>query len=60
MGQFVIACYRPKEGKEEHLVEEVRKHVPTLRQEGLVTDRSPYIMRSKDRTIIEVFEWESE
>ncbi len=60
MGQFVIACYRPKEGREEHLLEEVRKHVPTLRSEGLVTDRVPYLMRSKDGTLVEVFEWKSE
>ncbi|MBW3671782.1 MAG: antibiotic biosynthesis monooxygenase [Acidobacteria bacterium] len=60
MGQFVIACYRPKEGREEHLLEEVRKHVPTLREQGLVTDRPPYLMRSKDRTLVEIFEWASE
>lgn len=60
MGQFVIACYRPKEGHEEHLLEEVRQHVPTLRAQGLVTDRAPCLMRSKDRTIVEVFEWKSD
>lgn len=60
MGQFVIACYRPKEGHEERLTEEVRRHLPTLRREGLVTDRPPCVMRSKDGTIIEVFEWKSE
>lgn len=60
MGQFVIACYRPKEGHEEHLLNEVLRHVPTLRQQGLATDRSPYLMRSKDGTIVEVFEWKSE
>lgn len=60
MGQFVIACYRPREGHEEHLVEEVRNHVPTLREQGLVTDRPPYIMLSKDGTVLEIFEWKSE
>ena len=37
----------------------VRSRVPTLRQEGLVTDREPVIMRTKDGTIIEVSEWKS-
>ena len=33
--------------------------MPTLREEGLVTDREPVIMRAKDGTIIEVSEWKS-
>lgn len=37
----------------------VRSRVPNLRQEGLVTDRQPVIMRSRDGTIIEVSEWKS-
>jgi hypothetical protein len=37
----------------------VRQRVPTLRREGLVTERVPVIMRTKDGTIIEVSEWKS-
>ena len=37
----------------------LRSRVPNLRQEGLVTDRQPVIMRSRDGTIIEVSEWKS-
>ena len=37
----------------------VRSRVPRLRQEDLVTDREPTIMRAKDGTIIEVSEWKS-
>jgi len=37
----------------------VRARVPTLRKEGLVTDRAPTIMRTRDGTIIEVSEWKS-
>lgn len=40
-------------------MEVVRSRVPTLRQEGLVTDRAPVIMRSRDGIIIEVSEWKS-
>jgi hypothetical protein len=37
----------------------VRNRVPTLRKEGLVTDRTPTIMRSRDGAILEVSEWKS-
>ena len=59
-GVVVIVAYRPKPGKEEELLELVRSRVPTLRKEGLVTDREPTIMRARDGTIIEVSEWKSQ
>ena len=55
----VIACYRPKPGKEAALMDLVRGHVPALRRLGLVTDRAPYCMRAADGTLVEVFEWAS-
>ena len=58
-GVVVIVAYRPKPGKENELLDLVRSRVPTLRREGLVTDRVPTIMRSRDGTIIEVSEWKS-
>jgi len=58
-GVCPIVAYRPKPGKEDELLELVRARVPTLRQEGLVTDRVPVIMRAKDGTILEVSEWKS-
>ena len=58
-GVVVIVAYRPKPGKENELVDLVRSRVPTLRTEGLVSDRVPTIMRSRDGTIIEVSEWKS-
>jgi quinol monooxygenase YgiN len=59
-GVCVIVAYRPKPGKERELLDLVRARVPTLRKEGLVTDRTPTIMRAKDSTIIEVSEWKSQ
>jgi len=59
-GVCVIVAYRPKPGKEKELLELVRARVPTLRKEGLVTDRVPTIMRAKDGTLIEVSEWKSQ
>jgi quinol monooxygenase YgiN len=59
-GVIVIVAYRPKLGKEMELLELVRSRVPTLRKEGLVTDRAPIIMRARDGTIIEVSEWKSQ
>ena len=58
-GVIVVVAYRPKPGKEEELLELVRERVPTLRKQGLVTDRVPAIMRSRDGTIVEVSEWKS-
>ena len=54
-----IASYKPKPGKHEALREIMRTHVPTLRQQGLVTDRDSIMMEAKDGTIVEVFEWRS-
>ena len=56
-GVVVIVAYRPKPGKENELIDLVRSRVPTLRKEGLVSDRVPTIMRSRDGTIIEVSDW---
>src|SRR5260370_13025218 len=58
-GVIVIVAYRPKPGKENELLKLVRNRVPTLRKEGLVSDRVPTIARSRDGTIIEVSEWKS-
>ena len=59
MGEFVIAAYRPRAGMESRLLELVREHVPALRREGLATARPVLVMRAKDGTILEIFEWAS-
>jgi quinol monooxygenase YgiN len=59
-GIVCIVAYRPKPGGEAEILELVRGRVPTLRKEGLVTDRVPVMMRAKDGTIIEVSEWKSQ
>ena len=58
-GVICIVAYRPKPGKDQEILALVRERVPTLRKEGLVTDRKPAIMRAKDGTIVEVSEWKS-
>jgi len=58
-GVCVIVAYRPKLGKETELLQLVRSRVPVLRQEKLVTDRVPVIVRARDGTIVEVSEWKS-
>ena len=59
MGIVAIVAYRPKPNQEKTLLDLVRSRVPTLRKEGLVTDREPVIVRARDGTIIEVSEWKS-
>jgi len=58
-GVCVIVAYKPKVGKERELLELVRRRVPTLRKEELVTDRAPILMRTREGTIVEVSEWKS-
>ena len=60
MGHTVIALYRPHKGKERELLEEVKKHLPTLREQGLVTERASQVLRAKDGTLLEIFEWKSQ
>ena len=60
MGSISVACYKPKPGCDAALVELVRNHLPPLRAQGLVTERAPIVMRTADRTIVEVFEWTSQ
>ena len=57
--RLVILAYRPKPGKSDVLLAEVRDHHPLLRSEGLATDRKPIVMRGADGVIVEVFEWAS-
>src|SRR5438128_4612103 len=59
IGICVIVAYRPTPRKEREVLALARDRVPTLRKEGLVTNRVPTIMRAKDGTIIEVSEWKS-
>ncbi len=59
MGRIVIAAYRPRPGQEEALEALARDHHSRLRALGLATERLPVLMRTRDGTIIEVFEWVS-
>ena len=49
MGSISVACYKPKPGCEEALLELVRNHLPPLREQGLVTDRASIMMRTGRR-----------
>ncbi len=46
---IVIVAYRPKPGRKTELLKLVRSRVPTLRREGLATDRAPTIIRAARR-----------
>ena len=59
MGEYVIAVYRPKDGREAELLGCIRSHMPVLRAEGLVTEREPLVLRAPDGAIVEIFEWKS-
>ena len=59
MCRTVIVLYRPKKGKDKHLLQLIKDHIPILRTQNLVTDREPIAMRAADGTVVEVFEWKS-
>lgn len=59
MGIIVISAYKPKPGKETELHEAVKTHVSILMELGMATNRTVTAMKSKNGTIIEVFEWVS-
>jgi quinol monooxygenase YgiN len=54
-----MALYRPKPGKAEELLEVLKVHIPTLREEELITDRELLTLQAEDGTIIEIAEWRS-
>ncbi|WDI30330.1 antibiotic biosynthesis monooxygenase [Hyphococcus flavus] len=60
MSVMVIACYRPKPGKDDELRELMKTHLPTLRGEGLVEVGPSLCGKAKDGTIVEVFKWKSQ
>ncbi|SRR5690606_2420981 len=60
MPVIVIAAHRPKPGQDNDLLACVKDHMPTLRSQGLITDRAPVFARAEDGTVIEIFEWKSQ
>ena len=54
---MAFATYKAKEGMHDTLMELVKCHIPTLRENGLITDKTSYTAISADGTVIEVFEW---
>lgn len=57
--EIVFALYRPHEGKDAELRELIKEHIPTLRRLELITDRVPILVKSRNGTYIEIFEWRS-
>jgi quinol monooxygenase YgiN len=57
--------YLPKKGKEQELLELIKKHWPTLRKAGLATEELPQIYQARDKDsgsvyFIEIFAWADE
>ena len=60
MGVIVLVSYEPKKGKEQELDALLKKHVPTLQQSKLATERDPIIMKNDEGLRFEIFEWVSQ
>jgi hypothetical protein len=57
--EIVLAMYRPNTGKDSELRAAIARHVPALRKLGLITARATVLMKAKDGSYIELFEWTS-
>ena len=60
MGIIAIASYHPKVGQKAAFRTLLDLHHRLLREQGLLSARPPYLMRSLNGTFIDVFEWHSE
>jgi hypothetical protein len=60
MTKIVFAVYRPNEGKDAELRALIAQHVPALRNLGLITRRPPLLVKARDGTYVEIFEWISD
>jgi hypothetical protein len=57
--EVVFALYRPHAGKDAELRRLIAQHVPTLRRLELITDRPAVLVKAKNGTYVEIFEWRS-
>jgi hypothetical protein len=57
MRHIALILYSPRKGREQELVDMLQNNIPVMRKLGLVTDREQIIARSKDGSILQVFEW---
>ncbi len=55
--EVVFALYKPHQGKDPELLEIIKQHVPTLRRLEMATDRPVVLVKTKNGTYIEIFEW---
>jgi hypothetical protein len=58
--EIVFALYRPHPGKDAELRLLIAQHLPVLRRLELVTERPAILVRAKNGTYVEVFEWRNE
>lgn len=59
MSRIGFVLYRPRKGKEDELIRMIQTHFPFLRQEGFITERKVVGMKTKDGSIMVVFEWKT-
>ena len=58
-GEVVIALYRPHAGKDAEFRGLLAQHGSALRAEGLITSRPTLVLKARDGTYLEIFEWVS-
>lgn len=55
-----VAIFKPHPGKDAEVLELIKRHVPTLRREGLATDHPVLLLKAADGSLIEIASWKSE
>ncbi len=55
-----VAVFKPHAGMEQELLDLIRRHVPTLRREGLATGDPVLLLKAADGCYVEIASWKSE
>jgi hypothetical protein len=58
-GEYVIASYKPKSGKENDLMAVLREHMGILASQNLIEEQNALILSASNGTILEIFRWKS-
>jgi len=59
MERIMVVAYRPYKGKEEILKSLLFAQIKVFRDEGLLSGRDPWFMRSNDALYLGFYEWKS-
>lgn len=57
MRKIALIVYKPREGRTHELVDSLLENIPIMRKMGYVSFREQIVAKSKDGSILQIFEW---